>query len=335
MPRASYFIKKDAGSVQCLLCPHNCIIKPDRFGICNVRRNRDGVLYSENYGVLSSIAVDPIEKKPLYHFYPGSRIMSIGGYGCNLICSFCQNCSISQVEFQDYAGSRVYRSEEVVKQAIRETDNLGIAFTYNEPTVFFEFMMDCAELAAENNLKNVVVTNGFINEEPLRQLIAVTDAFNIDVKSFSDDFYRRITGSALQPVLHAVEQVAESGKHLELTYLIIPGLNDKPENFVELVKWINNNCGKSTVLHISRYYPHYKLQLPPTPIETISEYVSLASEYLDFVYPGNVGTQLSSDTRCPVCHEKVIARSYYNTTIVNLDESGSCRKCNTKISVTL
>ena len=273
MASAKYYQTLTDGAVKCVLCPHQCIIKPERFGICNVRQNVGGKLTSENYGILSSVALDPIEKKPLYHFFPGRKILSIGSYGCNLRCSFCQNCSISQAESTVFSGERSYDYTLLIEKALKEPGNIGIAYTYNEPTVFYEYMIDCAEETAKNELKNVVVSNGFINPDPLNRLIEITDAFNIDIKSFSDDFYRSIAGGAIQPVLNAIQQISDSGKHLELTYLVIPGLNDRERDFKELVKWIYNRCGRDTVLHISRYYPHHKLSVPPTPIDIIENFI--------------------------------------------------------------
>ena len=176
-----------------------------------------------------------------------------------------------------------------------------------------------------------MVSNGFINEEPLKQLLEVADAFNIDVKSFSQDFYKRVTGSSIKPVLNAIRQISASGRHLELTYLVIPGINDKKSEFIELMKWINDQCGRDIILHISRYFPHYKMMLPPTPTDTIEEFTGLAGDYLDFVYPGNTGDRLSSDTVCPGCNSTLISRNYYNTLNLNINGSGLCMTCHKKI----
>ncbi|MDT8394122.1 MAG: radical SAM protein, partial [Bacteroidales bacterium] len=188
--KAAYFSLEKDGLVRCRLCPHNCLLKPGKAGICRVRKNVDGTLISENYGKVCSLHADPIEKKPLYHFYPGRKILSVGSVGCNLHCSFCQNWEISQTSVQEYSFLRSYTSEEIVSQAVNEEENTGIAYTYNEPTVWFEFMRDTAGPARDAGMKNVMVTNGFINEEPLRELLPLIDAFSVDLKAFTESFYR-------------------------------------------------------------------------------------------------------------------------------------------------
>jgi pyruvate formate lyase activating enzyme len=331
MSTARYFRKLENGMVKCVLCPHECKLRASQFGICNVRRNLDGRLETENYGRLSAIAMDPIEKKPLYHYYPGRSILSIGSFGCNMKCSFCQNCSISQVSFEDYSESRNYLPGEIIDMACSDEDNIGIAYTYNEPAVYYEYMIDSAVMAHKKGLRNVVVTNGFINQDPMEELLQLADAFNIDIKAFSDDFYRKIAGASLKPVLEAIKQVSVSGKHFELTYLVIPGLNDNYDEFKNLISWICDECGEDTVLHISRYFPHHRLTLPPTRLEVLSDFVEIARDRLHFVYPGNTGSGLSSDTLCPECRSVLIRRNYYHIAKVNLDQAGACKNCNHKV----
>ena len=257
--------------VQCTLCPHNCLINNGKKGICGVRRNIDGKLYSLNYFVASSGNLDPIEKKPLYHFLPGSTILSLGTFGCNFSCKFCQNYTISK-EFSDSRlGVSNFTKEEIVenlKQNKIHKNFAGLAYTYNEPTIWAETILELAPDVRNLGLKNVFVTNGFINLEPLEQFLEFGDAFNIDLKAITDDFYKNLCGGKLQPVLNTIKKVGEKA-HLELTTLIIPSLNDSDEDFVKLRDWIHENVGANTPIHLSRYYPTYKLTIPPTPVETL------------------------------------------------------------------
>jgi pyruvate formate lyase activating enzyme len=288
MRTALYFEKLEESKVECLLCPHNCVLKEGKAGICRVRRNVSGELVSENYGKLSALHIDPIEKKPLYHFYPGSKIFSVGSVGCNLKCNFCQNCDISQTGVSDFPWLKDFSAEELVNKAAGISENIGIAFTYNEPTVFFEFMLDSAKLSRQKGLKNVVVSNGFINEIPLNELLPWIDAINIDLKAFTDDFYKKQTHSQLEPVKQALKIIRKSGKHLELTNLVIPGLNDDEIIFKSMVDWIAQELGKDTILHISRYFPRYKSQIPLTSESTLKSLFKIAKEKLRYVYLGNV-----------------------------------------------
>jgi pyruvate formate lyase activating enzyme len=288
MRTALYFEKLEESKVECLLCPHNCVLKEGKAGICRVRRNVSGELVSENYGKLSALHIDPIEKKPLYHFYPGSKIFSVGSVGCNLKCNFCQNCDISQTGVSDFPWLKDFSAEELVNKAAGISENIGIAFTYNEPTVFFEFMLDSAKLSRQKGLKNVVVSNGFINEIPLNELLPWIDAINIDLKAFTDDFYKKQTQSQLEPVKQALKIIRKSGKHLELTNLVIPGLNDDEIIFKSMVDWIAQELGKDTILHISRYFPRYKSQIPLTSESTLKSLFKIAKEKLRYVYLGNV-----------------------------------------------
>jgi pyruvate formate lyase activating enzyme len=316
--------------IRCLLCPHNCKIKPGGRGICGVRENKGGELNLMTSGIISGLALDPIEKKPLYHFHPGSVILSVGSYGCNLKCDFCQNFHISQNISTDRS-LRLLPSE-LVRKARMTTGNLGIAYTYNEPVVWFEYMIECAELAASEGLHNVMVTNGYINPRPLEELTGVIDAFNIDLKAFSNEFYKRYTGSTLQPVLDSIKIVATSGRHLEITTLILPGMNDSPDEMKREAEWIAENAGEGVPLHLSRYFPMYRRNTPATPPETILRLRDIASEFLDYVYTGNMsGDDTGSDTRCPSCNSVVIKRSGYETQLTGLTEKGECRNCSRQI----
>lgn len=316
--------------IRCLLCPHNCKIKPGGRGICGVRENNAGELNLITSGIISGMALDPVEKKPLYHFYPGSVILSVGSCGCNLKCDFCQNFHISQNISIDRSLS--LEPSELVRKASMTSGNIGIAYTYNEPVIWFEYMIECAELAASQGLRNVMVTNGYINPGPMNELIRVIDAFNIDLKAFSNDFYKRYTGSALQPVLDSIKSVASSGRHIEITTLIVPGLNDSPREMKKEAGWIAENAGKGVPLHLSRYFPMYRRNTPATPPETILRLRDIASGFLDYVYTGNMtGDDAGSDTRCPSCKTVVIKRSGYATMPIGLTGKGICRNCGQQI----
>jgi pyruvate formate lyase activating enzyme len=317
-------------TVRCLLCPHNCILKPGGRGICGVRENIGGELDLMTFGQISGMALDPVEKKPLYHFHPGSAILSVGSYGCNLKCDFCQNYHISQNIFPNRSAG--VEPRELVRQAGMTKGNLGIAYTYNEPVIWFEYVMASAGLATSAGLRNVMVTNGYINSGPLNELIRVIDAFNIDLKAFSNDFYRRYTGSTLKPVLDAIKSVASSGRHIEITTLILPGLNDSPDEMRREAEWIAENAGQGIPLHLSRYFPMYRRNTPSTPAETILRLREVASEYLDYVYTGNLaGHDTGSDTKCPSCNDLVIKRSGYTTEICGLTPGGKCLNCGRQI----
>ncbi len=330
MVTASHFKVKADQTVQCLLCPHSCLLAPDQYGKCKTRVNRDGKLITESYGILSAISTDPIEKKPLYHFFPGRSILSIGSFGCNMTCDFCQNCEISQIDHRIFSHHPSRDPEDIVHKAVLHQDNIGLAYTYNEPTIYYEYMFRCAELIKEHNQFNVMVTNGYINRAPLDELLPYLDAINLDLKSFRNEFYRGRAGASLTPVLNSIERIVKSGKHLELTFLIIPGLNDKKSEWKDMIDWIFDRCGPHTVLHVSRYFPRYKLNIPPTPLSTIERFMDLSRKKLHYVYPGNT-PQLESHTYCPGCGKLLIQRFLYNTTLMGIDDSGTCTHCHYKI----
>ncbi len=280
---AYYYQKLKSGKVQCLLCPKNCVLADNEFGSCSVRKNENGTLYSLVYGKTTGIAVDPIEKKPLYHFHPGEKILSLGTRGCNFACSFCQNWQISQ---NSNAPLYDISSEKVIDKAI-QMKLFGIAYTYNEPFIWYEFVRDTVILAKENGLENVLVTNGYINSEPLEEILPFIGAMNIDLKSMDDDFYRSTCNATLEPVLKTIKRAKQS-THVELTNLIIPTLNDSDVQIEKLRDWIFNNTGADTPLHLSRYFPCYELNLPLTPIATLQRAKSIAEKKLKYVYLGNV-----------------------------------------------
>lgn len=297
MKEALFYEKKDDNKVRCRLCPQLCLIEPGESGNCFIRKNIDGKLHAMEYGRVSSAHLDPIEKKPLYHFHPGSTIFSIGGLGCNLSCPWCQNWNIAQPK-DSFPGVSVedvieqftepLSSEQIVDIAKRyiPSRNIGVAYTYNEPFTWYEYVKDTAVLVKEAGMKNVMVTNGYVLETPLRELLPYIDAMNIDVKGFNEPFYRKL-GGHLRPVLKTAE-LAKKYCHIEITNLIIPGLNDSREDFEGLVDWIANSLGKDTPLHFSRYFPSYRVATMPTPVETLHLAEEIAKEKLDYVYLGNL-----------------------------------------------
>ena len=279
---AKYWSNID-GKVECRLCPHGCKIGEDAVGICRARKNIGGELHTLNYGLVSSIALDPIEKKPLYHFYPGTYILSVGTFGCNFKCSFCQNWEIAH----DNPDLYVVTTEQLVKEA-KDLDNcLGIAFTYNEPSVWYEFVYDTCVLSKEAGLKNVLVSNGFISEEPLSDLLPYVDAMNIDVKAFTDRYYKELCKGNLEDVKRTVE-IASKECHVEVTTLVLPGLNDAVEEIGEMSRWLAS-VNETIPLHLSRFFPNYKMKdLPPTLKETLLKAKEEAEKHLRFVHLGNV-----------------------------------------------
>ncbi|NLI62118.1 MAG: radical SAM protein [Methanosarcinaceae archaeon] len=327
--------------VICRLCPHNCKISPDKSGICKVRINNKGELYSKIYGTISSAAVDPIEKKPLYHFFPGTSIYSIGNYGCNLKCVFCQNWEISQpfesiepdpfdsIESFDPFGSiesiesdilnnETQTPKDIIKKAIESGSN-SIAFTYNEPTVWYEFVYDTAVLSKKHGIKTVMVTNGYINEEPLEKLIEYIDAFALDIKGFTNEFYKKYTGGELSPVLKSAESIYKSGAHIEIIMLIIPGLNDDPATLNSFFKWISKNLSNETPIHLNAFHPDYKMQnITPTSYDSLKEIAKSAKKSgLKHVYIGNVRNVEPEfkNTYCPKCNNLLIKRNGYDINI--------------------
>ena len=329
MKEASFYTAR-AGRVECQLCPHNCKLKDRQWGICNVRQARDNRLFDMGYGKISSLAIDPVEKKPLYHFYPGAQILSVGGLGCNFNCSFCQNHQISQIQHQMLARAEYLSPQEVVDIALEKGPKAGIAFTYNEPMINYDFMIDVAKLAKSHKIPTVVVSNGYINHAPLEKLIEVIDAFNIDLKGFNNEFYKKFAGGRLSPVLDALKQINNAGRHLEVTHLVVTNANDNFDEYRAMLKWIVENLRPNIPFHISRYYPQYKYSQPATELTLINDYVAAAREKLQFVYPGNVHADAS--TYCPECGELVISRSGYSTKTVALSEK-YCLNCHYELPI--
>jgi pyruvate formate lyase activating enzyme len=271
----------------CEICPHHCRIEEGHVGLCKSRMNRNGEIISENYGKLTALALDPIEKKPLYHFYPGSRILSVGSYGCNLNCPFCQNCDISMAGGDEIKTARITCGELVEKAlSVMDRGNIGIAYTYNEPLIGYEFVRDCAALAKQRGLKNVAVTNGYICEEPLRELLPLIDAFNIDLKGFTEEFYHKLRGD-LETVKRSIE-IASEKCHVEVTTLIVPGENDSEEEMERLSGWLAG-VSPEIPLHISRFFPRWHMQdRNATPVKQVYRLAEIARKKLKYVHEGNV-----------------------------------------------
>jgi len=312
--------------VQCNLCPLRCLIADGERGHCRVRENRGGRLYSMVYGNPCAVHVDPIEKKPFYHFLPTAPAFSLATAGCNLRCLYCQNWSISQVPPEDTQNADL-PPEKVVRYA-QEYDAPVIAYTYSEPTVFYEYMLDTARLAREAGLRNAVISAGFINTEPLRELCAAVDAIKIDLKGYDEDFYREVCGGELEPVLESIRTIYESGIHLEIVNLVVPTLNDSLDQLRALARWVARDLSPDVPLHFTRFHPQYKLtNLPPTPIETMERAREAAlEEGVRFVYVGNVPGHPGNHTICPACGETLVERQGFAVQEYHL-RAGTCAYC--------
>lgn len=330
MHEAMFWHKKENGLVFCELCPKGCSIRDGHKGFCRVRQNRGDILYTLNYGKVSSYALDPMEKKPLYHFYPGSLILSLGTVGCNLRCGFCQNWQIAHGDPQTLK----LLPKEAVDLALEQRDKgqpcVGIAYTYSEPFMWYEYVYDTARLARAAGLRNVLVTNGYVREEPLKKILPYIDAMNIDVKGFTDKYYKDNCVGHLEPVIRTVE-IARQQCHVEITTLLVPGLNDSPEEIKELVDWVAG-LNPDIPVHFSRYFPNYKFDLPPTPAETMHRAYETAREKLNHVFLGNLGETATQNTYCPRCGELMIKRGGYQTLVVGLEGQG-CRECGQIIKI--
>jgi pyruvate formate lyase activating enzyme len=317
--------KKSYDKFECLLCPHFCKLAYGKTGICGVRKNTGEKIELITYGVLSGYSLDPVEKKPLYHFFPGHNILSIGSFGCNMKCDFCQNFHISQKVPESLVPEVTI--SKIIKDALSVEKNIGIAFTYNEPIISFEYVRDVAEMVKKEGLYTVMVSNGYVNSEPLNKIMEFIDAFNIDLKAFNNSFYKKLTGAELEPVKNSLKQIARLGKHLEITTLIIPGQNDDEKEMALQSEWIAEELGKDIPFHLSRYFPTYKRDTPPTPEGSLKKLFDIAAVNLDYVYMGNTQSNTGQKTICSGCGTEVTVRSGYNTTLVNLDEDGKCTCC--------
>ncbi len=321
--------------VRCNLCPHRCILTEGKVGLCGARVNKNGILMSRNYGKLSALSLDPIEKKPLHHYHPGESILSVGTVGCNLRCPFCQNDSLSR--YYDSPKSLFELStlspSEMLNQ-VKKSGSFGLAYTYSEPVVWYEFVKECSQALASEGFKNILISNGFINPKPLKKLLPYIHAANIDLKAFSKSAYRKLGGS-IKPVLDTIVSMKEHNIHVELTTLLVPGINlDTPE-LQKLFRWIVK-LDPSIPLHLSRYFPHYHYSAPPTSIDIMQKTVDQARSVLNYVYLGNIAE--SSNTLCQKCGAVLVERDGYRTSIVHLqirDKQTFCGVCGQKSDFTI
>ena len=325
------YIKLGEDRVKCGLCPHGCLLDVGDRGVCRVRVNFNGRLYSLVYGNPCSVHVDPIEKKPLFHFLPGTTSFSIGTAGCNLRCLNCQNWEISQ--FQPEQTQNLDLMPEKAVEAARNNGCASISYTYNDPVVFYEYVHDTAGLARKNGLRSVVVTAGYVNEEPLRRLCKVVDAIKVDLKGFREDTYNKLNSATLQPVLNTMKTVKDEGVWMEIVNLVVPSWTDSLDVIKEMSQWLYKSLGPDYPLHFSRFNPEYKLaSLPQTPVETLEAARRIAmDEGLKFVYIGNVPGHKAESTYCPKDGGVAIERRGYSIAHKNVDESGYCKKCGEKI----
>ncbi|MEW6556484.1 MAG: AmmeMemoRadiSam system radical SAM enzyme [Elusimicrobiota bacterium] len=332
LPKEAQFYEKLPNDfVKCGLCPWRCTIAPNQRGVCRTRENKDGKLYTLTYSRPCTINVDPIEKKPFFHFLPSEAAFSIATAGCNVGCKFCQNWQISKI-MPDESSALYITPEDIVRTA-KKSGAKVIAYTYTEPTVFYEYMIEISSLAKKEGLKNVVVSCGYINPEPLKKLLKYVDAYKVDLKSFNKKYYEDIVGAQLEPVLETIKTVKQAGVHLEIVYLVVPTLNDKPDEVRQMARWLVKNIGTDVPLHFTRFHPEYKmLNYPTTPVSTVENLRKIAmNEGLKYVYVGNVppGNE-GENTYCPKCKKLLIKRlGFYvdKNNVVN----GCCKICGQKI----
>jgi len=320
------FQEESARGVMCRICPNECVLKEGEVSKCNNRIVYKSRLYTMAYGNPCSVNADPIEKKPLYHFLPGTRAYSIATAGCNLVCLNCQNWTISQTS-PDKTRNYDLMPEKVVSESIKNNCKT-IAYTYSEPTTFYEYMFETASLAKKSGVRNIIKSNGYINPEPLKKLCTVIDGANIDLKAFTEPAYLKLTGGKLQPVLDALKIYRDSGVWLEITNLVVPGWTDNLQEIRNMCKWLSKNGFSSTPLHLSRFYPVHKLeQLPPTPVSILNDAAGIAMEEgLKYVYTGNVPGNEISDTICHKCNATLVERKGFRVASNRIID-GKCPNC--------
>ncbi len=327
MQPAEHWFKLEKDLVQCTLCPHNCVIDNGKFGICRARQNIDGELKSVTYGKISALAEDPIEKKPLYHFLPNTKTLSLSSVGCNLTCSFCQNHNLSRGNILSVDLHRITPAE-LVRHAL-DKEIPSIAFTYNEPIINYEFVTKTAELARSENIETIVVSAGYISPTAYEGFFKNISAANIDLKSFNYDFYKKHCGCQIDPIKNTLIYLAnETNVHLEVTNLLIPGINDSKKEITELCHWFRQNLGSGVPLHFSAFHPSYKMtDIPRTPLTTMEMAYDIAKECgLSHIYLGNVRTDKGNITYCTNCGTELIKRDWFAVTEMNLD-GNRCNKC--------
>lgn len=324
--KARYYDKLPKNRVKCRLCPWECTVEPGDRGICQVRANRDGIYHSLVYGRVAAHHVDPIEKKPLFHFHPASTAFSVATAGCNVECKFCQNWELAQRKPEEL--NSVVMSPNKLARTAAGAGCVSLAYTYNEPTIFTEFMIDTAAESRSLGLRNVVISNGFINPAPLRDLCKVIDAYKVDLKSFRESYYADVVSGQLAPVLRSLEILKEEQVWTEIVYLIVPTLNDSDAEIRDMTKWVFQTLGPDVPVHFSRFYPQYKLRnLPPTPTSTLMRARKIGLDSgLHYVYLGNIPGNEGECTYCPACGEVVIGRTGYRVNTLALSD-GRCRHC--------
>ncbi len=320
-------------ALNCKICERRCIIFPGKTGFCQMRENDGDKIYSLNYAAVSSAAVDPVEKKPLYHFYPGSLVFSLGSVGCNFRCRHCQNWGISQAELENIP-TRDMLPEDAVRLA-KEYECRSIAWTYNEPTMWFEYTLDSAKIAKREDVKTIYVTNGYLTEESFNEIKPYLDAANIDLKGMTEKFYKDLCDARLQPVLDTIVRMHDAKIHIEVTNLMIPGYNDSDENIRSLVKFMAEEVGVEVPLHFTRFFPQYRLQqLPPTEIKFLEKAHRIAKEAgMKYVYIGNAPTVDGANTYCPECGEPVIKRDGFSVLSDEVKETRKCPQCKADIDI--
>lgn len=317
------------GAVRCELCPHYCRLAPGEAGRCRVRRNEQGTLIATTYGVCATVSLDPVEKKPLYHFHPGGHILSVGTWGCNLRCRFCQNYSLSQT-----AGRGSYLApQDLLSVAARERGSIGVSFTYNEPLIWYEYVLDCSRLLGAHGQKVALVTNGYVNLAPLEELLPYVDAANVDLKSLDDSFYRSLCEARLHPVLASLKHFHRA-THLEVTKLLVMGHGDPVEDANLIAEWIARELSPDVPLHLSRYFPRYEWREPETPMSVLMEAHAAARTHLHYVFVGNAWVPGASDTYCPACGTVLIRRGgHYGAAVAHLGPGGTCGVCGRSVPV--
>lgn len=326
MKEAYNYTRQPDGKTDCLLCPNRCTISPGNTGLCRQYQNIDSILYSVSYGTVATMAIDPIEKKPLYHYYPGGRILSLGAFGCNLSCSFCQNHDLS------FGSGKVYPvTPEELMSVMKQHALTHLAFTYNEPIVHYEFILDTFQALKKHSFQTVLVTNGFIEESPLERLLHYTDAMNIDWKGPSS-FYQSYCFGSLEPVRKTI-RMAQKKSHIEITYLLIPDGNDKESDLMECRDFLSS-LSPFIPVHLNRYFPHYQMTRPPTPVSALLQARAIFLQSMPYVYIGNADLPNTQNTYCHHCHSILIKRTNYDIYYTNILD-GKCQVCGEKVNMIL
>ncbi len=333
MRKEAILYEKVDNALNCKICQRRCIISPGKTGFCQMRENVDDKIYSLNYAAVSSAAVDPIEKKPLFHFYPGSMVFSLGSVGCNFRCRHCQNWGISQAELENIP-TRDMLPEDAIRLT-KEYECKSIAWTYNEPTMWFEYTLDSAKIARKEDIKTIYVTNGYMSEESFQEIKPYLDAANIDLKGMTEKFYQDLCEARLEPVLDTIVKMHDAKIHIEITNLMIPGYNDSDEDIRSLVKFMADEVGVEVPLHFTRFFPQYQMQeLPPTEIKYLEKAHKIARDAgMKYVYIGNVPTADGENTYCPECGETVIQRNGFSVMSDKIKETRKCPRCKADIDI--